>query len=60
MIQNSIMTNEDYLSGGIMNILFQKFAATHQKKKIVKGHLGNWCAMPLEHNEKRLEIINLC
>ena len=43
-----------------MNILFQKFAATHQKKKIVKGHLGNWCAMPLEHNEKRLEIINLC
>ena len=54
------VTNKDYLPGGIMNILFQKCAAMSQKKKIVKGRLGNWCAMPLEYDRKRLEIINLC
>ena len=42
-----------------MNILFQKCTAMHQKKKIVKGRLGNWCATLLEYNGKQLEIINL-
>ena len=31
----------------------------YQKKKIVKERLGNWSAIALEYNGKRLEIINL-
>ena len=54
------VANRDYLPGGVTNTLFQKCVSVHQRKKIVKGRLGNWSAIALEHNSKRLEIINLC
>ena len=53
------VTNKDYLPGGVTSILFQKCVSMYQKKKVVKGRLGNWSAIALEHNGKRLEIINL-
>ena len=53
------VTNNDYLPGGIMNIIFQKCAPIYQKKKTVKGRLGNWSAIALEYNRKQLEVINL-
>ena len=54
------VTNRNYLPGGIMNAMFQKCAPMVQMKKTTKGRLGDWSAMAFEHNEKRLEVINLC
>ena len=52
-------TDRDYLPGGIMSVFFSKCSPLINRKKVVKGRLGNWMAVPLEYKEKRIEIINM-
>ena len=52
-------TDRDYLPGGIMSIFFSKCSSLINRKKVVKGRLGNWMAVPLEYKEKRIEVINM-
>jgi len=49
----------DYLPGGICNIFLSKVSLLVDPKRVVKGRLGNWMAVSLVNNEKRLEIINI-
>ena len=53
------VTNNNYLPGGLLNIIFNKCAPIIQHKKITKERLGNWSAIALEYNGKCLELINL-
>lgn len=52
-------TDRDYLPGGIMSVFFSKCSPLINRKKVVKGRLGNWMAVPLEYKEKRIEVINM-
>ena len=53
-------TPSDYLPGGACSIFLSKCSPLVDRKKVVKGRLGNWIAVSLEHEGKRLEIINMC
>ena len=52
-------TNNDYLPGGIMTVLLERCGPYIDKKTIKIGRLGNWNAISLKYNKKRVEIINL-
>lgn len=47
------------MPGGICNIFLNKVSPLVDPKRVVKGRLGNWMAVSLVNNEKRLEIINI-
>ena len=53
-------TNNDYLPGGLMTVLFERCGSFIDKKTIKKGRLGNWNAISLNYKGKRVEVINLC
>ena len=53
------VTRNNYLLGGLLNIIFNKCSPIIQQQKITKGRLGNWSAIALEYNGKRVELINL-
>ena len=46
------MANNNYLLGGLVNVIFNKCAPIIQKNKIRKGRLGNWSTIALKNNEK--------
>jgi len=54
-----VVTDKDYLPGGLLNVIFNRSGPLLQKKMVKKGKLGNWSAILLEYKGKRLEIINL-
>ena len=54
------VTKNNYLPGGLLNVIGSKCASVINAKKITIGRMGNWIAFSMEHVGKRLEIINLC
>jgi len=53
------MTTKDYLPGGLMNVIMQRFATLICEEKVIKGRLGNWISIPMICNGKRIEIISI-
>ena len=53
------LTSKEYLPGGLINIIQQRYGSIIDEKKVEKGRLGNWIAIPIMCNGKRLELINL-
>ena len=53
------MTPNEYLPGGMINIINQRYGAIIETTKMQKGRLGNWIAIPVICKRKRLEIISL-
>ena len=53
------VTKNNYLPGGLLNVIGSKCASVITAKKITIGKMGNWIAFAMEHKGKRLEIINL-
>ena len=53
------MTRRSYLPGGLVNIIGSKYTPVMDEKMVTVGRLGNWIAFGMNHNSKRLEIINL-
>ena len=48
------------MPGGLLNIIRNKHTAIIDFNKITTRRLGNWIAVPVKCNDKRLEIISLC
>jgi len=53
------MTKKNYLPGGLLHIINSKYTPIINQKKVTVGRLGNWMAVEMKHNAKRLEIIHL-
>jgi len=53
------MTSNDYLPGGMANVITQRYGSRIDETMITKGRLGNWIAIPMCSKGKRLEIISL-
>ena len=54
------VTLKIYLSGGIMSTFYEKCRSLTQEDKTKIGKLGNWMAIMLEHNDKKLLIVKMC
>ena len=54
------ITSSDYLPGGVLNAIYNKYRPILKQKKVKKGRLGNWSAIALEYEGKQLELINVC
>jgi len=46
------VTPTDYLPGGICSVFLSKCSPLIDSKRVVKGRLGNWMAIKLQHNKK--------
>ena len=54
------MTPKDHLPGGLMSAFYGKYRSLMQEDKTKIGKLGNWMAIMLEHNDKKLLIVKMC
>ena len=52
------ITENEYLPGGLIKIISQKYASIIVSSKIQIGRLGNWIVFSLECKGKRIEIIS--
>ena len=54
------MIDNEYLLGGLINIISQRYISIIKTSKIKRGWLENWIAFLLVYKVKRLEIISMC
>ena len=52
------MTPKGYLPGGLMSAFYGKCRSLMQGEKTKIGQLGNWMTIVLDHDNKKLVIIN--
>ena len=53
------MTENEYLPGGLINIISQKYTSIIDWSKIQIRRLGNWIEFSLECKGKRIEMISV-
>ena len=54
------LTKNSYSPGGALTIMFERCRPFVDEKTMKIGRLGNWSATSLQHEGKRLKLINLC
>ena len=53
------LTNNNYLPGGVLSIFRGKIWSLINEEEVEQSKVGNWIAIPIQHNGKKVLFINI-
>lgn len=53
------LTNNNYLPGGVLSVFQGKIRSLINEEEVEQSKVGNWIAIPIQHNGKKVLFINI-